>query len=182
MSTAGLFITLPSTQTTYVGLCVFQEIIATAVLMIAVLALGDKDNSPPGAGLGALILGLIIMAIGTSIGALSGYAMNPTRDFAPRVMLSIVGYGSKIWTHDRLWWLTGAILGTFAGALLGATIYDATVYTSLASPINFNGNQWKGALGLRIDKTHNMVRSALKKDRESRSKNESSTEKSYKQV
>lgn len=70
--TASLFPTVPDTTNTSVGLAVYQEIAATGVLTASVLALGDRDNTPPGASLGAFILALIIMAIGTSLGALSG--------------------------------------------------------------------------------------------------------------
>lgn len=72
-STAGLFVIQPFTDTgTPVGVCVFQEILAGAILTVSVLALGDADNAPPGASLGGLIIGLVIYSIGTAMGSLSG--------------------------------------------------------------------------------------------------------------
>ncbi|TIA87234.1 hypothetical protein E3P81_04016 [Wallemia ichthyophaga] len=158
--TAALFPTIPSTENSTIGLAVYQEVIATAVLTSSVLALGDRDNTPPGASLGALVLALIIMAIGTSLGALSGYAMNPARDLGPRIMLSCVGYGKELWTHDRWWWLTGPILGSFGGSILGALAYDFCIYSGLGSPVNFTGKQWRRLINPMF-RTHNMAKAGL---------------------
>ena len=69
---AALFVTFPATSLSSVGLCVFQTICNAAILTAVVFALGDADNSPPGASLGALILAFVIMALGSSLGSLSG--------------------------------------------------------------------------------------------------------------
>ncbi|TIB31923.1 hypothetical protein E3P84_02737 [Wallemia ichthyophaga] len=138
---SALFVTYPSSLSS-IGLSVFQNIINTAILTITVLSLGDRDNSPPGASLGAFILALVIMALGSSLGALSGYPMNPSRDLGPRFALSCVGYGRELWTEPR-WWLGGPILGSFAGAVLGGVCYDFFIYSGLGSPLNFTTKQWK---------------------------------------
>ncbi|TIB67759.1 hypothetical protein E3Q24_04071 [Wallemia mellicola] len=183
-ATANLFVTEPFTEHgTPVGVCVFQEILAGAILTVeandatkvTVLALGDKDNAPPGASLGGLIIGLVIFAankailVGTAMGTLSGYATNPVRDFGPRIFLASVGYSSELWTHDKCWFLLGPLIGTFAGTILGATVYDTFIYIGVGSPINFNRTQWFNCLGrsgksfVRIPRrtakrSHNMVR------------------------
>ncbi|TIC12673.1 aquaporin [Wallemia mellicola] len=179
--TAGLFVTMPATSLSHVGLCVFQEIIASAVLSIAILALGDRDNTPPGAGLGALVIAFVIMAIGTSLGALSGYAMNPARDLGPRIALSCVGYNARaLWTHDRAWWVTGPVCGSLMGSFLGSMVYDTLIYSGLGSPVNFTSKQWE-----RLLTPHNMVKAGLekrKREKAERQRNEESSRKGDKAV
>ncbi|TIA87678.1 hypothetical protein E3P99_03038 [Wallemia hederae] len=165
--TASLFPTVPSVENTTVGFAVYQEIVSTAVLTAAVLAMGDADNSPPGASLGAFILALVIMAIGTSLGALSGYAMNPARDLGPRIMLSCVGYGKELWTHNKCWWITGPICGSFGGSIIGALAYDICVYSGLGSPVNFTSSQWARLLNP-SHRTHNMVKAGLERQQRER--------------
>ncbi|KAL8293472.1 hypothetical protein RQP46_000173 [Phenoliferia psychrophenolica] len=67
-ASASLFVTVPN-----------QEVVASAILTIVVFALGDEDNAPPGAGLGALVIGFVVTAIGMGLGWISGYAINPAR-------------------------------------------------------------------------------------------------------
>lgn len=127
-SSAQLFVTMPNHAVAGTAGGFGQEVLATAVLVIVVLALGDENNAPPGAGLGALIIGFAITAIAMSMGWLSGYAINCARDFGPRLMLSAAGYPSQLWTHDAWWWLSGAICGPICGGLVGAAVYDVFVF------------------------------------------------------
>lgn len=71
-----------------------------------------------------------------SLGWQSGYAINAARDFGPRVMLSCVGYDHQLWTHNAYWWIYGPIVGTLAGAVAGATLYDLAIYSGGASPLS----------------------------------------------
>ncbi|GAA6000953.1 hypothetical protein JCM10207_007340 [Rhodosporidiobolus poonsookiae] len=155
-ASATLFITAPATQVgnTAEGFC--QEILASGVLTIAVLALGDENNAPPGAGLGAIVLGFVVVAIGMSNGWISGYAINIARDLGPRLALWCVGYGTKLWTHDDYWWLAGAIAGPIVGSVAGAAAYDICIFTGPGSPINYNAHELSDALG--VSSMHNMVR------------------------
>ena len=66
-ATAPLFITVPNVSAGGTKQGFFQEVLATAILSIVVLALGDENNAPPGAGLGAAVLGLVVTAIGMSM-------------------------------------------------------------------------------------------------------------------
>ncbi|ORY58680.1 aquaporin-like protein [Leucosporidium creatinivorum] len=161
-ASASLFVTVPNISVggTVQGFC--QEILATAVLAVIVLALGDENNAPPGAGLGALVLGFVVTAIGMSMGWISGYAINVARDFGPRLALWCIGYGTKLWTHDACWWLVGPICGTILGALAGCFIYDLMVFTGGGSPLNTSAHEIRYALHL--PKIHSMVRSAINHD------------------
>ncbi|BGP38045.1 hypothetical protein JCM10449v2_001972 [Rhodotorula kratochvilovae] len=158
-ASATLFITAPTVgvSSTVEGFC--QEILAGAILTIAVLALGDENNAPPGAGLGAIVLGFVVVAIGMSNGWISGYAVNPARDFGPRLALWALGYGTNLWTHDDWWWLVGPICGPVIGSIAGALAYDLCIFTGPGSPINFSGTELADAVGL--NSVHNMVWIAL---------------------
>jgi len=47
------------------------------------LAITDERNQPPGANMGSLMVGLVVIAIGLAFGGRNGYALNPARDFGP---------------------------------------------------------------------------------------------------
>ena len=108
-----------------------------------------QNNAPPGAGLGAIVLGFVVVAIGMSNGWVSGYAINPARDLGPRLALWCVGYGKNLWTDFWYWWLLGVscafsgqhsepsltllgsqpIAGTIVGGIGGALLYDLLIFT-----------------------------------------------------
>ena len=62
----------------------FAELIATALLVFVICALVTPANNPPLANLTPLLVGWLVVAIGMSWGANSGYAINPARDLGPR--------------------------------------------------------------------------------------------------
>ncbi|WP_161498524.1 MIP/aquaporin family protein, partial [Streptococcus suis] len=93
------------------------EALGTAVLVMGILAIGPNNVS---AGLGPIIVGLIVFAIGFSLGSTTGYAVNPARDLGPRIMhaiLPIPNKGDSDWSYS---WIpvAGPILGGVAGAIL----------------------------------------------------------------
>ncbi|GAA5931354.1 hypothetical protein JCM10213_000284 [Rhodosporidiobolus nylandii] len=153
---ATLFVTAPATQVggTAQGFC--QELLASAILSMAVLALGDENNAPPGAGLGAIVLAFVVVAIGMSNGWISGYAINIARDLGPRLALWCIGYGIDLWHHDDWWWLSGAICGPLVGSIAGALAYDLCVFTGPGSPVNYSMRELSEASG--FPRMHNMVR------------------------
>jgi aquaglyceroporin related protein, other eukaryote len=80
--------------------CFFSEFMATAVLLMVVMAITDKKNGPPPAGLVPLALFITILGIGASIGMETSYAINPARDFGPRVFTAMV-YGKQVFTFRK---------------------------------------------------------------------------------
>ncbi|GAA5863873.1 hypothetical protein JCM1840_005798 [Sporobolomyces johnsonii] len=154
-ASATLFVTAPGSPSGTTAQGFGQEILASGILSIAVLSLGDENNAPPGAGLGAIVLGFVVTAIGMSNGWVSGYAINPARDFGPRLALWCVGYGLELWTHNDWWWIVGPICGTLVGALGGCFAYDLCIFTGPGSPVNYSAYELAGSVGL--PKMHNMV-------------------------
>ncbi|KAK1141157.1 hypothetical protein N8T08_009324 [Aspergillus melleus] len=113
----------------------FTEFVGTAFLTIAVLALGDDQNAPPGAGMNALILGLVITLLSITFADQTGAAFNPSRDLGPRILLLGLGYGAELFTDP--YWLYGPWLGALTGAATGAFLYDLLVFTGGESPVNY---------------------------------------------
>lgn len=96
------------------------EIIGTFVLVFGVLALA-ANSAPAQTGLTPLLVGLLVWGIGLSLGAPTGYAINPARDLAPRIahaILPIPNKGSSDWGYS---WVP--VLGPVVGGAIGAVAY-----------------------------------------------------------
>jgi len=104
------------------------EIVGTAVLLWGVLASGDAKNMGLKDNLGAFVVAFTVLAVGISLGGPSGYAINPARDFGPRLFGSIVGTQGLF---DGLYWLVCPIVGPIVGGLVGAFTYDWFVTSQL---------------------------------------------------
>ncbi|PPQ85164.1 hypothetical protein CVT25_004171 [Psilocybe cyanescens] len=135
LATASLFSTYAAGYMTNVS-AFFDEFLGTAVLAIVVLAINDKNNSPPPAGLGPLVLFLLVTGIGTALGMQTGYAINPARDLGPRLFTAMAGYGKEVFTFRNQYWLWCPVMGPILGALVGALVYDTMLYTGNDSIIN----------------------------------------------
>ncbi|MGD0193899.1 MAG: MIP/aquaporin family protein [Candidatus Dormibacteria bacterium] len=98
---------------------IISEIIGTFVLVFGVVAITSKGNSLSG-GLAPLLIGLLVFAIGLSLGGPTGYAINPARDLMPRIahfLLPIPGKGSSDWSYA---WIP--VVGPIIGGILGAVV------------------------------------------------------------
>ena len=104
-----------------------DQIIGTAILMFLILAVVDLRNTSPAANLAPFIVGLVVVGIGMAWGTNAGYAINPARDFGPRLASFITGYGGafKDQFGDVYFWVP--IVAPIIGALVGAFLYDALV-------------------------------------------------------
>uniref|UniRef100_A0A0W0FQ63 Putative aquaporin 4 n=1 Tax=Moniliophthora roreri TaxID=221103 RepID=A0A0W0FQ63_MONRR len=127
MKTAGLFCTYALDYMTSVS-CFFSEFFASAVLLIAIFAVIDKKNHAPPAGLLPLPLFILILGIGACLGMQTGYAINPARDLGPRILTSMVGYGSMVYSFRNQYWLWCPVIAPVCGALTGALFYDLFLY------------------------------------------------------
>jgi glycerol uptake facilitator protein len=123
-TTFSIFATFPARffHSSLVGPFV-DQIVGTGFLVMFVFALTDERNQPPRANLAPLMIGLAVAAIGMSFGANAGYAINPARDFGPRLLAWFVGWGRVAMPgiHNYFW---VPIVGPFIGGVLGAVIYD----------------------------------------------------------
>lgn len=128
-TTFSIFATFPAPY--YHGNLIWpliDQIIATMFLVLLVFALIDTMNQAPRANLAPLLVGLVVAAIGMSFGANSGYAINPARDFGPRVLAWLAGWGDVALpgtvkgAFSIYFWVP--IVGPLVGGVLGALIYD----------------------------------------------------------
>lgn len=125
LGTAGIFATYPQPFTT-VGVGFLNEAVGTGLLMGVILGVTDTRNSPAPAGLAPVIVGLLVVAIGASFGFNTGYAINPARDFGPRLFTSFAGWGGDVFTAAHGWWWV-PIVAPCVGAVGGGWIYDVCV-------------------------------------------------------
>jgi glycerol uptake facilitator protein len=116
----AVFSTGPAIRNTLWNLT--TEIIGTMVLVAGVLGIVDPGNKGVGtAQLGGLLVGLLVLVIGLSLGGPTGYAINPARDLGPRIMhaiLPIPGKGPSDWAYA---WVP--VVGPLVGGSIGALIY-----------------------------------------------------------
>jgi glycerol uptake facilitator protein len=130
-SKLAVFSTGPAIRSTAAN-CI-TEIIGTAVLMFGILAIAANAQtlSKPGdvdlsfvfsRGLQPLLVGVLILGIGLSLGGPTGYALNPARDLGPRIahaILPIPGKGSSDWEYS---WIP--VVAPIIGGIAGAGVYS----------------------------------------------------------
>lgn len=121
-----------------IGPAIITEVIGTAMLVFGVLAIGsvkagivDPDLQSV-AGVvanwwGPMLVGLLVVSIGVSLGGPTGYAINPARDLGPRIahqLLPIAGKGGSDWAYA---WvpIVAPIIGGVTGALLHRALFGA---------------------------------------------------------
>ncbi|MET3696008.1 glycerol uptake facilitator protein [Bacillus oleivorans] len=96
------------------------ELIGTFILVFGLMFIGTNEFT---GGLNPLVVGALITAIGLSLGAPTGYAINPARDLGPRIahaLLPIAGKGSSDWEYS---WIP--VVGPILGGVYGALFYKA---------------------------------------------------------
>jgi len=115
----NIFCTSPGPNVTFAGafLC---EVLATCLLQMGIMAIVDrKQNSGATIWHVAGFVGLLVAAIGMSFGANTGYAINPARDFGPRVFMVMAGWGDAPFSSN---YFLVPLFAPFVGAVMGAQI------------------------------------------------------------
>jgi len=108
----------------------FSELLATAIIFIVVLALGDKRHGPHPSGFVPLMIFVLVLGVGTSLGAETNYAVNPARDLGSRMLTALVGYGSDVFTFRGQYWLWCPIIAPILGCVVGGLVYDVCLFSS----------------------------------------------------
>jgi aquaglyceroporin related protein, other eukaryote len=104
-ATAGIFCTYPAAFMSRTGQF-FSEFLASALLMFLIFTIKDDKNL--GADhLAPLMLFFIIFGIGACFGWETGYAMNLARDFGPRLVSYMLGYGHQVWSAGNYYFWVG---------------------------------------------------------------------------
>lgn len=113
----AVFCTAPAVRSPFNNL--ISEIIATMVLVMALMFLGANTYAE---GFKPVVIGGLIISIGLSLGGTTGFAINPARDFGPRIahfLLPISGKGSTDWSYS---WIP--VVGPIVGGLIGVMVYQ----------------------------------------------------------
>ena len=99
----------------------FTEALGAFVLILVVAAMGSKAVGTVPPGLGPYLVGMLVWAIGLSLGGTTGYAINPARDLGPRIMhaiLPIAQKGATNWSYAPVPILGPLVGGAVAGLLV----------------------------------------------------------------
>ncbi|OJK02688.1 hypothetical protein ASPACDRAFT_17038, partial [Aspergillus aculeatus ATCC 16872] len=146
-ATAGIFSTYPAAFMTRTGMF-FSEFLASAILMFGIFAVKDntelKQDStaaptttkPPRLPLMMpLAMFFLIFGIGACFGWETGYAINPARDFGPRLVTYMIGYGPEVWKAGGYYfWIP--MIAPFGGCAFGGWLYDVFIYTGADSVVH----------------------------------------------
>ena len=115
-----------------------DQIVGTAVLLCLICALTDTRNTAPEANLAPFMIGMVVTVIGLTFGPNAGYAINPARDFGPRLWTFFTGWGQIALPGTYQWfsvyfWIP--IVGPLIGAVIGALVYDGLIGQVVAARV-----------------------------------------------
>lgn len=120
---ASIFSTYPAAALS-VWQAALVEVVITSILMGMIMALTDDGNGVPKGPLAPLLIGILVAVIGASTGPLTGFAMNPARDFGPKLFAWMAGWGDVAMTGGRdIPYFIVPIVAPIIGACAGAAIY-----------------------------------------------------------
>ncbi|HEV7654042.1 MAG TPA: MIP/aquaporin family protein [Mycobacteriales bacterium] len=129
IKTQGVFSTLPGNGVLPVSEwgALRDQIIGTAILLFLILAITNVRATPPLANMAPLLIGLLVVAIGMAWGTDAGYAINPARDFGPRLASWLTGYETAWRDQYGNFYFWVPIVGPIIGGLIGAGLYQSLV-------------------------------------------------------
>ena len=129
---AGIFVTAAGSQVSLMTAFLVEAFI-TCLLVLVIYATTDAKNpAAPVVGLPALAIGAIVIFCGVAFGPLTGFAMNPARDFGPRLFLMIAGWG-KTALGSNMYWLLVPISATIIGGQAAGFIYKKIICQGIAA-------------------------------------------------
>lgn len=123
IETTGVFTTFPAFPDAWqFGL--FDQVVGTAFLVGLIFAITDPRNQPVTPRINALMVGMVVVAIGMSWGGMHGYAINPARDLGPRLFTLAAGFGNTGFGTHACW---VPVLGPLLGGPVGGLAYDRLI-------------------------------------------------------
>ena len=132
---AGIFSTYPNPHIS-VGQAFLVEMVITAIMMGLIMALTDDGNGLPRGPMAPLLIGFLIAIIGAAMGPLTGFALNPARDFGPKLFAWAAGWGNVAFTGARdIPYFLVPIFGPLIGASLGAFGYRVLIGNNLPGKV-----------------------------------------------
>ncbi|KAL0591156.1 Aquaporin-10 [Plecturocebus cupreus] len=123
--TASIFATYPAP---YLSLNngFLDQVLGTGMLIVGLLAILDRRNKGVPAGLEPVVVGMLILTIGLSMGANCGFPLNPARDLGPRLFTYVAGWGPEVFRAGNGWWWV-PVVAPMVGATLGTATYQLLV-------------------------------------------------------
>lgn len=122
---ANIFTTFPGIENTFMP-GFLAEIIATTILVFGILSIVEHFSIDNAGFLASFAVSALVVAIGMSFGAMHGYAMNPARDFSPRLFITLIGFTHNGLTDGSFIW-AAPVFGSVIGAIAGAILFDITL-------------------------------------------------------
>jgi glycerol uptake facilitator protein len=127
VATYSTFATFPAAYFGNVWGPLADQVVGTFFLVLFIFACIDVWNTGVKANLAPFIIGMVVMAVGISFGANAGYAINPARDFGPRMFALVAGWGKIAFPGDygninTYFWIP--IVGPLLGGSIAAVMYN----------------------------------------------------------
>ncbi|ORV83835.1 MIP/aquaporin family protein [Mycolicibacterium iranicum] len=122
-ATQGIFSTSPG-EGVSIATAFADQVVGTALLVMVIFAVTSAINNPPLANTAPLMIGLLVVAIGMAWGTNAGYAINPARDFGPRLASYLTGYHDAMFSAngpELYFWLP--IVAPIVGGLIGGALF-----------------------------------------------------------
>ncbi|XP_059195761.1 uncharacterized protein LOC131976653 [Centropristis striata] len=130
--TASIFATYPSEYIT-LGRSFLDQVVGTGMLMLCILCLDEKRNTPAPSELIPPIVAVIVLGISMSMSANCGAAINPARDLGPRLFTLTAGWGTEVFTCYNYWfWVP--LVAPLIGGVIGTFIYLIFIHWHLPDP------------------------------------------------
>jgi MIP family channel proteins len=124
--TAGIFSTYPQAfLSTFPG-GFLDQVVGTALLVGVIFAITDPRNAPPPSAATPIVVGALVVLVGMTYGYNAGYAINPARDFGPRLFTAVAGWGSDVFRAGNSWWWV-PLVAPCVGGVLGGFIYEVVI-------------------------------------------------------
>ncbi|XP_046446413.1 aquaporin-10-like [Daphnia pulex] len=111
-----------------------EEILSTMIFMLVICVVTDKRYSNVPNFLQPLYIGFTLLAIGVAYGSNGGYALNPARDLAPRLVTFLGGWGLGVFSFRDYNWFWIFLVGPHVGAILGVCIFHFILKKGQADP------------------------------------------------